>query len=120
MQMISCAQWLDYDSDGWTDLIIAGEWMPIKIFKNNEGIFEDATSDIHLGDTRGWWFSMNSNDFDGDGDMDLVLGNLGLNYKYKATDNETFDIYFNDFDDNNKSDIVLSYYNEGKQYCNTY
>ncbi|WP_299762297.1 VCBS repeat-containing protein [uncultured Dokdonia sp.] len=114
--LVTCAQWLDYDADGWTDLIIAGEWMPIKVFRNNEGIFEDTTSDMGLEDTVGWWFSMDSNDFDGDGDIDLVLGNLGLNYKYKAAENETFDIYFNDFDDNNKSDIVLSYYNEGKQY----
>ncbi len=54
--------------------------------------------------------------FNNDGDIDLVAGNLGLNYKYKAKNDETFDIYFNDFDGNKRNDIVLSYYNEGKKY----
>ncbi|MEH6406230.1 MAG: VCBS repeat-containing protein, partial [Leeuwenhoekiella sp.] len=55
-------------------------------------------------------------DFDNDGDEDFIVGNLGLNYKYKANEDETFDIYFNDFDGNNKKDIVLSYYNDGKKF----
>lgn len=114
--LVTSAQWVDYDSDGWTDLIVTGEWMPIKVFKNTKGVFKDVSAAVGLEDTVGWWFSINSNDFDQDGDPDLVLGNLGLNYKYKASENETFDIYFNDFDGNNKSDIVLSYYNEGEQY----
>lgn len=114
--LVTSAQWVDYNNDGWTDLIVVGEWMPIKIFENRKGEFKDVSSELGLDDTVGWWFSIDSNDFDNDGDQDLVLGNLGLNYKYKASENETFDIYFSDFDSNNKSDIVLSYYNEGKQY----
>jgi len=114
--LVTSAKWMDYDNDGWTDLIVVGEWMPIKVFKNKKGVFEDATSSLDLDDTVGWWFNIESNDFDKDGDLDLVIGNLGLNYKYKANDAETFDIYFNDFDGNRKNDIVLSYYNEGKKY----
>jgi len=48
--------------------------------------------------------------------MDFLVGNNGLNYKYKATKEETFDIYVNDFDKDKKDDIVLSYYNEGEKY----
>jgi hypothetical protein len=48
--------------------------------------------------------------------MDYIAGNLGLNYKYKANDQETFDIYYNDFDKSGTSDIVLSYFNGGKKY----
>ncbi|WP_158848186.1 VCBS repeat-containing protein [Algibacter sp. L1A34] len=106
----------DFDNDSWLDIIIVGEWMPIKVFKNIKTGFKDVSKKMGLGpDTAGWWWSINQGDFDGDGDMDYLLGNNGLNYKYKATENETFDIYFNDFDHNNQEDIVLSYYSEGNQ-----
>jgi len=114
--MVTDASWTDYDNDGWTDLIVVGEWMPITVFKNIGGQFKNMTEQLDLDDTNGWWFSIKQGDFDKDGDMDLLVGNLGLNYKYKASNEETFDIYFNDFDNNNKNDIVLSYFNGGKKY----
>lgn len=114
--MVTDAIWSDYDNDGWTDLILVGEWMPIVILKNEKGQFKDVSTSLGTEDTRGWWFSIEQGDFDNDGDMDYVVGNLGLNYKYKANETETFDIYFNDFDKNSKMDIVLSYYNEGEKF----
>ncbi|PCE62569.1 FG-GAP-like repeat-containing protein [Sediminicola luteus] len=114
--MVTDALWTDFNQDGWTDLIIVGEWMPITIFKNNQGQFTDETENFGLSDTRGWWFSLAQADFDQDGDMDYVLGNLGENYKYKAKDDATFDIFFNDFDGNQTNDIVLSYHNDGTQF----
>ena len=114
--MVTDAIWSDYDQDGWEDLIITGEWMPITVVKNNEGHLENTTSENQLANTTGWWFSIQEGDFDADGDMDYIAGNLGLNYKYKANDQETFDIYYNDFDKSGTSDIVLSYFNGGKKY----
>ncbi|SNR16516.1 Probable lipoprotein precursor. Putative adhesin [Tenacibaculum jejuense] len=115
--MATSALVVDFDNDSWDDIIIVGEWMPIKVFKNNKGKFTDVSEKLGLSkDTTGWWWSIASGDFDNDGDLDFVLGNNGLNYKYKATEDETFDIYMKDFDKNRKSDIVLSYYNKGKQY----
>ena len=114
--MVTSAVWTDIDKDGWTDLMIVGEWMPITVFRNNEGSFENITKKLDLQDTNGWWFSIQQADFDKDGDMDYIVGNLGLNYKYKANKEETFDIYVNDFDKNNSNDIVLSYYDEGIEY----
>ena len=115
--MATSAVITDFNNDSWQDIIIVGEWMSIKIYKNNNGIFEDVSEKMGITkDTTGWWWSINQGDFDNDGDIDYLLGNNGLNYKYKATENETFDIYVNDFDKNNKNDIVLSYYNDGKQY----
>ena len=107
----------DYNNDSWPDIIIVGEWMPIRVFKNEKGIFKESSQELGLDvDSTGWWWSISEGDFDQDGDMDYIVGNNGLNYKYKATTDETFDIYVNDFDKNNKNDIVLSYYNEGEQY----
>jgi len=107
----------DFNNDDWLDIIIVGEWMPIKIYKNNKTGFEEVSEQMGLtDDTTGWWWSINEGDFDNDGDLDYILGNNGLNYKYQAKKDETFDIYVNDFDENNKEDIVLSYYNEGEQY----
>lgn len=114
--MVTDALWTDFDNDGFTDLIVVGEWMPISVLRNKNGFFQDITSDLNLSDSTGWWFSINEGDFDKDGDIDYIVGNLGLNYKYKATKEETFDIYFNDFDGNNTKDIVLSYFDEGKKY----
>jgi hypothetical protein len=114
--MVTSSLWSDFDNDGQIDLIVVGEWMPITVFKNNGGSFKNITKDLDLEATTGWWFSINEGDFDNDGDMDYLVGNLGLNYKYKANKEETFDIYVNDFDKNKSNDIVLSYYNEGEKF----
>ncbi len=113
--LVTSAVWTDFDSDGDSDLMIAGEWMPITVYENTNGKFTNKTKELGLENTTGWWFSLNQGDFDGDGDMDYVLGNNGKNYKYQATEEETFDVYLSDFDKNKKNDIVLSYYNEGEK-----
>jgi hypothetical protein len=94
------------------DLIIAGEWMPVCIYRNVNGKF---TKTIIEG-TRGWWFSIEGADFDKDGDIDLVAGNLGLNFRYKASSDKTFDVYAGDFNNKGSSDIVLSYFQDEKQF----
>jgi hypothetical protein len=114
--LVTSSVWADYNNDGWTDLIVVGEWTPIKFYKNNDGKFSDDTSLIDVDSTRGWWYDIIAEDFDKDGDMDLVVGNLGNNYKYQTSGDETFDIFYNDFDQNSTGDIVLSYYNDGEQY----
>ena len=114
--MATDAVWTDHDGDGLSDMIIVGEWMPITILKNTGGSFKSVSRPLEGIDTHGWWFSIAEADFDQDGDPDYLVGNLGLNYKYKANEQETFDIYYNDFDNSGTKDIVLSYFNGGKKY----
>jgi hypothetical protein len=110
--MVTSAFCGDIDNDHWTDLVIAGEWMPVCIYKNIHGKFKKSTVE----GTKGWWFSLEGADFDKDGDIDLVAGNLGLNCRYKASRDKTFDVYADDFDKDGKWDIVLSYYQGNKQF----
>jgi hypothetical protein len=91
--LVTSSVWTDYNNDGWEDLVVVGEWTPIKFYKNMEGKFSEDTSLIDVDSTRGWWYDIISEDFDNDGDMDLVIGNLGNNYKYQASGDETFDIF---------------------------
>lgn len=114
--MVSDAVWTDYDGDQDDDLIIVGEWMPITIFNNNNGKLEKA-SVSGLDNSSGWWNDINVADIDGDGDHDYIIGNLGLNMKFKASANEPFKLYTKDFDGNGTHDVYLAYYDQdGKLY----
>ena len=114
--MVTDAVWADTDQDGHTDLVLVGEWMPITLMRYDGKMFTNATSQLGMQDTEGWWFSIEAADMDGDGDTDLVAGNLGLNYKYKATPEAPFEVHYDDFDNSGTKDIVLSYYNFGEQF----
>lgn len=114
--MVTSALWVDIDNDRKKELIVAGEWMPIKVFKYRKGIFEDVSQIIGEKEQSGWWNTLGYGDFDNDGDMDLIGGNLGLNYKYKASAEHPFRVYAKDFDANETFDIVLGFYEEGELY----
>ncbi|WP_190810782.1 VCBS repeat-containing protein [Flagellimonas sp. S3867] len=113
--LVTDASWTDYDQDGDFDLSVVGEWMEPTFFTNNNGNFSKADFSS-LNGLSGWYFSIKSVDLDNDGDQDYVLGNLGQNYKYKADEKNPFEVYYNDFDDNGKKDLVLGYYNFGELY----
>lgn len=114
--LVSSALWTDYDLDGWTDLILVGEWMPITLYKNNEGSLINMTASSGLADYTGWWNSLAAADFDKDGDMDYVAGNLGLNTSFKVSQDQPMRIIAKDFDKNGFIDPVCSYYVQGKNY----
>lgn len=100
----------DFDNDGWSDLILAGEWMPITFLKNNNGVFKDITANSGINNQIGWWNSIAAADFDKDGDMDYIIGNLGENSFYKASLQYPVSIYAKDFDNNKSYDAFTSIY----------
>ncbi len=114
--LVTSSIWTDYNNDGKQDLVITGEWMPVMILKNSGDHFTNESENLGLTNTQGWWFSVAEGDFDGDGDPDFLFGNLGLNYKYQATPETPFEVYFDDFDNNNTGDIVLTYDDNGNKY----
>ncbi|MGB7395133.1 MAG: FG-GAP-like repeat-containing protein, partial [Pricia sp.] len=114
--MVTAALWTDFNDDSWQDLIIVGEFMAIRFFQNDNGKLSEVTEQTGLKNTKGWWNSINSGDFDNDGDTDYVLGNLGLNSRYNADAEEPLCIYVSDFDKNGQIDPVMCYFVDGKNY----
>jgi len=114
--MVTAALWTDFNDDSWQDLIVVGEFMAIRFFRNDRGKLFEITDSTGLKNTHGWWNSINSGDFDNDGDTDYILGNLGLNSRYRATPEEPLCIYASDFDKNGKIDPVMCRYIDGKNY----
>lgn len=106
--LVCDALFTDFDNDGWTDLILAGEWMPVTFFKNKGGHFTNVTSSTGIGSETGWWNSISAGDFDNDGDIDYVIGNLGLNSFYKASEKYPVAVYASDFDNNGSFDAFPS------------
>ncbi|WP_276167053.1 FG-GAP-like repeat-containing protein [Zobellia alginiliquefaciens] len=107
--------WTDYNNDDMIDFILVGEWMPVTVFEQGEEGFKKKELSS-LENTEGWWYSIKASDLDGDGDDDYVTGNLGLNYKYKATGKLPFEVYYADFDTNGSNDLALGYYENNTLY----
>ena len=114
--MVTDAVWFDINKDGWKDLVVVGQFMPITIFENHNGKLIDATSAYNLSETNGWWCRILAEDLDKDGDTDLVIGNMGTNTQLKATAKEPVTVTYADFYGNGVIDPILCYYNQGKSY----
>lgn len=106
--MVTDAVWQDIDQDNIAELIVVGEWMPITIFKKENDTYQNITQKLELDQSRGWWNTITASDFDQDGDTDFLIGNLGLNYKYKASPEKPFHVFADDFDGNGSNDIFLA------------
>jgi hypothetical protein len=100
----------DYDNDGWTDLVLAGEWMPVTFLHNVKGKFQHEANESGIGNATGWWNSLVPGDFDNDGDIDYVAGNLGYNSLFKASPERPVRMYASDFDGNGSYDAIPSLY----------
>lgn len=115
--LVHTAQWGDINGDGVAELILAGEWMPIRVFRVQEDkTFTEIISTIGFDQSNGWWQSLQLADWDADGDLDLLAGNRGLNGQMQATPDEPVSIHATDFDANGSFEAILSYYIQGTSY----
>jgi hypothetical protein len=110
--MITDAKWFDYDRDGKPDLVVTGEYMPIRIFHNENKQLKEVTPAAGLQNSNGWWNRIAIADIDGDGYPDIVAGNHGLNSRFKASQEKPVCMYVSDFDENGRcrtGDLLLQW-----------
>ncbi|HYK44821.1 MAG TPA: VCBS repeat-containing protein, partial [Parafilimonas sp.] len=112
--MVTDAQWADIDNDGNKELVIAGDWMPVSIFKYVDHQLKKVRS---IPNSGGWWNCLTIADINDDGRPDIVGGNLGANSRIKPDSSHPAKMYVGDFANNGKSICIPVYYKtDGKSY----
>lgn len=113
--MVAEARWVDADGDGRLDLVLAGEWMPVRLFRNDGRRLVDASDRAGLAGTAGWWQSVTVADVDGNGAPDLVLGNLGTNAWLRASDTAPVRLHVADFGNTGTVRAILTRMVDGRE-----
>ena len=114
--MVTSSVWADLDGDGQDELIIAADWMPIRVFKSDHGRpsgherLKEITDSAGLTSAVGMWKSLSIADVDGDGDLDIIAGNLGSNNPYHVSAETPMRLIAKDFQGNGRIDPLLCYY----------
>lgn len=112
--MVTSATFGDFNGDGWFDLAIAGEWMPVSIFYNEKGVLRPEPK--NMANSNGWWNKLVAADVDKDGKTDLVAGNMGLNSRYRGSKDRPISMVVSDFDNNGSTDCMISLFVRDKSY----
>jgi hypothetical protein len=110
--MVTSAAFSDINNDGWKDLIVAGEWMPVKIYMNDKGKFTETD----IPQSTGLWQVVYATDVNGDGFTDLLAGNWGHNTKLWAGKNGPLKLYVKDFDHNGSVEQIMAYTVDNQEY----
>lgn len=108
--MVTGAVWSDADNDGAIDLMVTGEWMPLRFYRNADGKLVDTTEAAGLVSKTGWWHSLAAADIDQDGDIDYLAGNMGHNTKYHANADHPVRVFYADWEDDGSCEIVEAKY----------
>lgn len=114
--MVTSAAWIDVDNNQWPDLLVAGEWMPLRLFMNQNGQFTDQSSEWGLSFTSGWYNRLLVADVNNDGKKDFITGNHGWNSMFKASAERPLLMVVNDFDKNGSLEQIILRWENGKRY----
>jgi hypothetical protein len=115
--LVCDALFSDFDNDDQTDLILTGEWMPITFLKNVNGKFKNVTASTGIDKKFGWWNAIVAGDFRNTGRIDYIVGNVGSNTLYQATDDHPVRAIAGDLGNSGGYEVFLSLYlpdTEGK------
>jgi enediyne biosynthesis protein E4 len=112
--MLTAGTFTDLDQDGQNELLITGEWMPIRIFGFQEGKFLEKTGEFGFDQTYGLWNCLFVTDVNGDGLPDILAGNQGLNSRLRTSEKSQLRMVINDFDQNGALDHILNQHQNGK------
>ena len=80
--IVNSAVFYDFESDGFPELIIAGQWQPVRFFNNINGRLSNQSIKRGIDKGSGLWNCLKVGDINNDGLMDFIVGNYGLNSKY--------------------------------------
>jgi hypothetical protein len=111
--LVTGAVWADIDADGWTDLLVAVEWGPVRVFSNKGGNLRETTKEAGLAARHGWWNGIAAADLDRDGDMDFAVANFGLNTKYHASREAPALLFYGDYHGDGQRHIVEAEIEDG-------
>lgn len=114
--MVTDALFNDFNKDGKIDIVVVGEWMKPTFFVNKNGKFSNVTETVFPEKSNGLWQSVMPFDIDHDGDEDYLVGNWGMNSKFKASQDFPMKMYYDDFDTNGSFETIVAIEKKGQYY----